>query len=96
MDRTTDAVVRQIKGMGSEVFEIGLFKPAADRGEPVMLPRTWTGHADPVRSMASHQNRDGWNVYIRPECEHNLSLVDDLTRQSVMNMKRPVSIRRWW
>lgn len=89
MDRTTDAVVRQIKGMGSEVFEIGLFKPAADRGEPVMLPRTW----DPdtlIRSVPwlRHQNRDGRNVYIRPSGEHNLSLVDDLTRQSVTNMKR--------
>ena len=89
MDRTTDAVVRQIKGMGSEVFEIGLFKPAADRGEPVMLPRTW----DPdtlIRSIPwlRHQNRDGRNIYVRPSGEHNLSLVDDLTRQSVTDMKR--------
>jgi hypothetical protein len=35
-----------------------------------------------------HQNRDGRNVYVRPSGEHNLSLVDDLTRQSVSNMKR--------
>ena len=89
MDRTTDAVVRQIKGMGSEVFEIGLFKPAAEPGEPVMLPRTW----DPdtlIRSIPwlRHQNRHGRNVYVRPSGEHNLSLVDDLTSQSVTNMKR--------
>jgi hypothetical protein len=89
MDRTTDAVIRQINGMGSEVFEIGLFKPAAEPGEPVMLPRTW----DPdtlIRSIPwlRHQNRDSRNIYIRPGGEHNLSLVDDLTRQSVTDMKR--------
>ena len=73
--------------MGSEVFEIGLFKPAADRGEPVMLPRT--GPDTLIRSVPwLHQNRDGRNVYIRPSGEHNLSLVDDLTRQSVTDMKR--------
>ena len=35
-----------------------------------------------------HQNRDGRNIYIRPRGEHNLSLVDDLTRDAVAAMKR--------
>src|SRR6478735_6993416 len=89
MDRTTNAVVQQIKGMGFEVFEIGLFKPTAEQGEPVMLPRTW----DPdtlIRSLPwlRHQNRDGRNIYVRPSGEHNLSLVDDLKAADVHVMRK--------
>jgi RepB DNA-primase N-terminal domain len=75
--------------MASEVFEIGLFKPQAAGNEAVMLPRVWD--ADTLlRSVAwlRHQNRDGRNIYVRPRGEHNLSLVDDLTRDPVVTMKR--------
>jgi hypothetical protein len=34
------------------------------------------------------QNSQGRNIYIRPQGEHNLSLVDDLTRKAVEQMKR--------
>ena len=54
-----------------------------------MLPRVWD--ADTLlRSVAwlRHQNRDGRNIYIRPRGEHNLSLVDDLSRDAVAVMKR--------
>ena len=89
MDKTTEAVVRQIRAMGSDVFEVGLFKPNAGPDEPVMLPRTWDVDAL-LRSIPwlRHQNRDGRNIYIRPSGEHNLTLVDDLTQQSVVEMKR--------
>jgi len=75
--------------MASEVFEIGLFKPDAAGNEAVMLPRVWD--ADTLlRSVAwlRHQNRDGRNIYIRPRGEHNLSLVDDLSRDAVVAMKQ--------
>ncbi len=88
MDRTTEAVTRQMKAMGSNVFEVGLFKPEAS-GEPVMLPRTWDADAL-VRSVPwlRHQNRNGRNIYIRPAGENNLSLVDDLTQRAVTEMKQ--------
>lgn len=75
--------------MESDIFEIGLFKPDAAGNEAVMLPRVWD--ADTLlRSVAwlRHQNRDGRNIYIRPRGEHNLSLVDDLSREAVLAMKR--------
>src|SRR5439155_933592 len=74
----------------SRVFEVGLFKPAsagtAMRRE--MLPRTWNTDTL-MKSIAwlKFQNRDGRNVYIRPQGEHALSLIDDLTAEAVQCMK---------
>jgi hypothetical protein len=86
-DRTSEAVQRQIAAMGSQVFEVGLFKPDAKPGEAVMLPRVWDMDTL-LRSIVwlRHQNSDGRNIYIRPKGEHNLSLVDDLSRESVADM----------
>src|SRR3954469_23104424 len=87
VDRTTEAVRRQMMAMGSAVFEVGLFKPDAAPAEAVMLPRVWDQDAL-LRSVSwlRHQNRDGRNIYVRPKGEHNLSLVDDLSRESVTAM----------
>lgn len=89
MDKTNEAVVRQIGAMGSAVFEVGLFNPNARPATSAMLPRTWDADAL-VRSIPwlRYQNREGRNIYIRPAGEHNLTLVDDLTRSSVTEMKR--------
>jgi hypothetical protein len=86
-DRTLEAVQSQIQGI--DVFEVGLFKPDAGCGEAVMVPRVWDPDAL-VRSIGwlRHENRDGRNIYIRPKGEHNLSLVDDLTREAVGEMMR--------
>jgi hypothetical protein len=80
---------RQVMAMASEVFEIGLFKPDATGNEAVMLPRVWDAETL-LRSVAwlRHQNRDGRNIYVRPRGEHNLSLIDDLSRDAVTAMKR--------
>jgi hypothetical protein len=87
-DRTSEAVRHQAAAMGSGVFEIGLFKPDAMDGEPVMLPRVWDTDAL-LRSTGwlRNQNREGRNVYIRPKGEHDLSLVDDLSRDAIRAMK---------
>ncbi|MGI9074118.1 MAG: DNA-primase RepB domain-containing protein [Bryobacteraceae bacterium] len=89
MDKTTEAVSRQIAAMESDVFEVGLFKPEAAEAEPAMLPRTWDAESL-FRSVGwlRRENRDGRNIYVRPKGEHNLSLVDDLTRDAVAAMKR--------
>ena len=89
MDRTSQAVQRQILAMGATVFEIGLLKPSApDQGQAVMIPRTWD--IDMLTKSIPWlrlQNADGRNIYIRPKGEHDLSLVDDLTEASVQRMK---------
>jgi hypothetical protein len=91
LDVTTVAVRAQIAAMGAEVFELGLFKPeSAEPGSgPPMLPRTWDV-AGLMRSIPwlRLQNSQGRNIYVRPQGEHNLSLVDDLSRDTVERMKR--------
>jgi len=75
--------------MGCESFEVGLFKPGAGNGGPVMLPRVWDADAL-LRSIPwlRKENRDGRNIFCRPKGEHNLSLVDDLSLAAVTEMKR--------
>src|SRR5437879_5261774 len=89
INKTVEAVTHQIAAMGCGVFEVGLFKPEATGRAPVMLPRTWDTETL-LRSIAwlRRENRDGRNIYIRPKGEHNLSLVDDLTRNAVDEMMR--------
>jgi len=74
--------------MGCEVFEVGLFNPMANGNEPVMIPRTWDTEAL-LRSVPwlKHQNRNGRNIYVRPQGEHRLSLIDDLGAADIQNMK---------
>src|SRR5262245_3095317 len=90
IDRTLEAVERQVRAMGTEEFEIGLFKPSTDRAasEPEMLPRVWNAHTV-IKSVPwlKFQNRDGRNIYIRPRGEHALSLVDDLSIEALHRMR---------
>lgn len=87
---TLDAITRQADAMAVDVFEIGLYKPAADgiAKEPEMLPRTWD-KATLLKSVGwlKYQNSQGRNIYIRPNGEHALSLVDDLTAAALDRMK---------
>jgi hypothetical protein len=87
-DRTAIAVRRQITAMGSQLFEVGLFKPDAGPAESVMIPRVWDTD-QVVRSVSwlRRQNCEGRNIYIRPRGEHDLSMVDDLTIHAVAAMK---------
>jgi hypothetical protein len=89
LKRTMDAVKAQIRAMGSEVFEVGLFDPAAPKNKPMMILRMWD--ADTLKRSVPwlcFQNRCGRNVYVRPQGEHNLSLVDDLKAADLNTMRR--------
>src|SRR5215471_407304 len=90
MDRTTQAVERQVRAMQVDVFEIGLYKPAKDPASTYaeMLPRVW-GVDVLIKSVPwlKFQNADGRNIYIRPKGEHALSLVDDLTAEALNRMR---------
>jgi aromatic ring-cleaving dioxygenase len=86
--RTTIAVRQQVTAMDSELFEVGLFKPDPGPAESVMFPRVWDAETM-VKSVPwlCHQNCEGRNIYIRPQGEHDLSMVDDLTADAVSAMK---------
>jgi hypothetical protein len=88
-DRTAIAVTQQVAAMGSELFEVGLFKPDAEPTESVMIPRVWdTDQVIKSVPWLRHQNYEGRNIYIRPKGEHDLSMVDDLTIAAVSAMKQ--------
>ncbi|MEO8663386.1 MAG: RepB family DNA primase [Bryobacteraceae bacterium] len=89
MERTESAVRQQIAAMGMAVYEVGLYKPErSGQDGAVMIPRTWDVDTL-LRSVAwlRLQNSQGRNIYIRPKGEHNLSMVDDLTKDGVARMK---------
>jgi hypothetical protein len=87
-DRTAIAVRQQITAMGSQLFEVGLFKPDAGPAASVMIPRVWdTDQVIKSVSWLRRQNYEGRNIYIRPRGEHDLSMVDDLTIHAVAAMK---------
>lgn len=75
--------------MGASTFEVGLFKPGAQNGTagPEMIPRTWDRDGL-MRSVSwmKLQNLQGRNIYVRPHGEHDLTMVDDLTRDSLNRM----------
>ncbi len=85
---TAAAVQQQVAAMGSELFEVGLYNPNAGAGEWAMIPRVWDAETI-VKSVPwlRHQNREGRNIFVRPKGEHNLSMVDDLTKDAVAAMK---------
>ena len=70
-DRTLEVVLRQIRAMGTDHFEVGLFKPGASAD---MILRTWDRQAL-MESIPwlKFQNADGRNIYIRPKGEHPLT-----------------------
>ena len=90
MIQTSEFVRKQIEAMKSDVFELGLFRlaNAADGRDAEMLPRAWDAEAL-LRSIAwlRLENMRGRNIYIRPQGEHQLSLVDDLSKSAIRRMK---------
>jgi hypothetical protein len=86
---TTSAVRQQIAAMGCELFEVGVFRPETSRTEASMLLRAWDQDTL-LRSVPwlERQNHAGTHIYVRPNGEHNLSLVDDLTAAAVAAMDR--------
>src|ERR1035438_5180725 len=87
--KTAAAVQQQVAAMGSELFEVGLYKLDAGAGESIMITRVWDAGTI-VKSVPwlRHQNRGGRNIYVRPKGEHDLSMVDDLTMDAVSAMKQ--------
>jgi DNA primase RepB-like protein len=86
---TTTTVRQQTAAMGCELFEVGVFRPETAGTDASMLLRVWD--LDTLLSWVTWlqtQNHAGRHIYVRPNGEHNLSLVDDLTADAVTAMDR--------
>src|SRR6202048_1113661 len=84
--KTAEAVEKQGRAMKARTFEVGLFDPTAAHG--VMLPRLWD--LDTLLRSVSWlrlKNLEGRNIYIRPSGEHALSLIDDVSTQTIELLK---------
>jgi hypothetical protein len=90
MVQTSEILRQQIFAMQSATFEIGLFRMAGAVGglDAGMLPRAWDSETL-LRSVAwlRLENMRGRNIYIRPQGEHHLSLVDDVSKSAIDRMK---------
>jgi hypothetical protein len=84
-DITQIAVEKQIRAMGCERFEVGVFDATSER----MIPRLWDKETV-LKSIAwlRYENLKGRNIYIRAAGEHHLSLVDDLKAAAIHRMKK--------
>src|SRR5260370_13307799 len=76
--RTGDAVEGQLRAMNSELYEVGLFRPASGDNQAEMLPRTWDQRTllDSV-SWLRWQNSQDRNLYSRPSAEPHSALGTD-------------------
>src|SRR6266498_2210838 len=84
LNRTQEAVRKQVEAMAAAVFEIGVFDSESGR----MILRTWDEQTI-FKSIPwlRFENLKGRNIYIRPAGTHSMSLVDDLPAPSVHRMK---------
>ena len=89
MDRNGEIVRRQIVAMGGTTFEIGLFKSdSTEKAHASMILRTYAAQAVfKVVPWLKFENYHGRNIFVRPCGEHNLSMVDDLSADSIRRMK---------
>ena len=85
-DRTSQAIARQLKAMGCDLYDIGIRDSATGK----MMNREWTLQ-EVVENAAwlKRMNAQGNDIYIRPaeSARHGLVLVDDLSSFDLDAMK---------
>ena len=84
-DRSLEAIQRQINALDVPRFEVGIRESKTGQ----MMNREWS-RAEVEQSAAwlKRMNAKGNDVYIRPAGEHGLVLVDDLTADKFLSMKK--------
>jgi RepB DNA-primase from phage plasmid len=89
LEKTYEAVDSQLRAMGAEIFEVGAPRLDAGGKPDYMLLRAW----DRKTVMKSvtwlwHQNWRGSHIYVRPKGDNNLTLIDDLKYDAVVQLRR--------
>lgn len=74
----------QLWAMRCERFELGVWRDAAE-----MILREGQGSIDIEKAIKwlRHENANGAHIYIRPEGQHALTLIDDLSAEAIGRMK---------
>jgi len=89
LERTYEAVDRQLAAMGAEAFEVGALRLGAGGKPDFMLLRAWDSKTV-IESIPWlwHENRRDSHIYVRPKGESNLTLIDDLKYDAVVHLRR--------
>ena len=77
-------VREQLQAMGGERFDLGIRRAA---GEMILRKGQGTIEIDAAIKWLRHENAEGAHIYVRPGRLHGLSLIDDLTLESINRMK---------
>jgi len=82
MDRTTNAVNRQLAAFGTAKYQIGVRQSTGK-----MINQTWTGDVV-IKSISwlKYMNRLDSDIYIRPCESHGFILIDDLTNEAIRRL----------
>lgn len=89
LDRTAEAVRRQLEAFGVDRFDIGLHHAETDAFNGRSTQNLTKDEVLKRLDYFKYRNATGWNVYIRPAGDrHEWTLVDDLTRDQLRLMDR--------
>src|SRR5713101_3113031 len=84
-DVIVERLVRaQLRAMGSERFDLGIRR---DAGEMILREGQGAIEIEKAIKWLRHENGKGGHIYIRPAGTHSLSLIDDLTGDSIERMR---------
>jgi RepB DNA-primase N-terminal domain len=82
---TRTIVVRQLAAMGASRFDIGVLQQTGR----MLLREGWSAEqVDTAIKWLRSENARGAHIFVRPHGEHALSLLDDLTRAAISEMKQ--------
>jgi hypothetical protein len=81
--RSQTVIVAQLTAMGCTTFEVGVL-----RSDGRMILRERWREAEIIDALAwlRHENAAGAQIYVRPAGVHALTLIDDLTAETVQSM----------
>jgi hypothetical protein len=84
-DRSLEALQRQVSALGTPRFVVGI----RDARTGLMMHRTWS-RSELERSVPwlKRMNARGNDIYVRPDGDHGLVLVDDLKADALERMQR--------
>jgi hypothetical protein len=89
LEKTYEAVDRQLTAMGADTFEVGALRLGAGGKPDFMVLREWAKETV-MESIPWlwHQNWRGSHIYVRPKGENNLTLIDDLRYDALPHLRR--------
>jgi len=80
---TRSVVRKQLRAMGCELFDIGILHPDGR----MFLRAGWSvEHIDSALKRLRRENARGAHIFVRPNEAHTLSLIDDLSAETITRM----------